>query len=75
MLLFNAASYNPFFTVLGLLLGAVAIGLGYGGVKLASSRSPSSSGRVINFIVSFLLLGGALVLLGLAGLCVAWVSG
>lgn len=73
MLLFSAASYNPFFTVLGLLLGAAGVGLGYGGIKLL--RSASGTSRVITSFVGLMVLGAGVFVLGLAALCVMWVAG
>jgi cytochrome c oxidase assembly factor CtaG len=77
ILLFNAASYNPFFTILGLLLGAVALGLGYGAVKIfrRTSGSQEAAGRVAGFISGLVLLGGAIFVLGLAAICAMWVAG
>ncbi len=77
VLLFNAASYNPFFTVLGLLLGAVALGLGYGAAKIfrRTSSSQEAAGRVAGFISGLVLLGGAIFVLGLAAICAMWVAG
>lgn len=73
MLLFNAASYNPFFTVLGLLLGAASIGLAYGGVKLMGSAN--GSGKVVTTLLGMLVLGSGVFVLGLAALCATWVAG
>jgi hypothetical protein len=77
VLLFNAASYNPFFTIFGLLLGAVSIGIGYGAVQLlnGTNASYSSGTRVVGFVAGLLLLGGAVLVLGLAALCAMWVVG
>ena len=77
VLLFNAATFNPFFTVFGLLLGAVAIGLAYGAVKIFKSTSASteSASRIVGGVSGLLLLGGALFVLGLAALCAMWVVG
>jgi len=76
VLLFNAASYNPFFTVFGLLLAAVSMGLGYGGVRIlaTTNASESSGSRVVGFVAGLLLLGGAVFVLGLAGFCALWVA-
>ena len=77
VLLFSAASFNPFFTIFGLLLGAVGIGVGYGAVKLlnGTNASHSSGTRVVGFVTGLLLLGGAVLVLGLAALCAMWVAG
>jgi hypothetical protein len=77
ILLFDAATYNPFFTLFGLLLGAVAIGLGYGATKIfkGSSAGKDSAGRIIGMVSGLVLLGGAVFVLGLAALCAMWVAG
>jgi hypothetical protein len=77
VLLFSAATFNPFFTVFGLLLGAVAIGLGYGAVKIfkGTSASTEAAGRVVGVVSGLFLLGGALFVLALAALCAMWVAG
>jgi hypothetical protein len=77
ILLFNAATFNPFFTILGLLLGAVAVGLGYGAAKIVkgTSAGKDSAGRIVGVVSGLVLLGGAIVVLGLAELCAMWVMG
>ncbi|MFD1874701.1 hypothetical protein [Hymenobacter bucti] len=77
VLLFNANTYNPFFTGLGLLLAAVAIGLGYGAVKLLGSvgADTNTGGKAFNFAAGIALVGGAAIVLGLAALCATWVAG
>jgi hypothetical protein len=77
VLLFNAASYNPLFTVLGLLLGAAGLGLGYGAAKIFKSTGASkeAAGRIAGFVSGLVLLGGAIFVLGLAAICAMWVAG
>jgi hypothetical protein len=77
VLLFSAATYNPFFTVLGLLLGAVAIGLGYGALRLLGSAGTSTNtgSRAFNFAAGIALVGGTIIVVGLAALCAMWVAG
>lgn len=77
VLLFDAATFNPLFTILGLLLGAAGLGLGYGAAKLfkRTSGSQEAAGRVAGFISGLVLLGGAIFVLGLAAICVMWVAG
>ena len=74
VLLFDAATFNPFFTALGLLLGAVGIGLAYGAVKLIkrTNASEESGSRVVGVVAGLVLLGGAAFVLGLAALCAMW---
>jgi len=75
--LFSATTYNPFFTVLGLLLGAAAIGLGYGAMKLLSNASASTDtgAKAFNFAAGIALVGGTAIVVGLAALCGMWVAG
>ncbi len=77
VLLFSAATYNPFFTVLGLLLGAVAIGLGYGALKLLGNAGASTDtgAKAFNFVAGIALVGGTVIVVGLAALCAMWVAG
>ena len=77
VLLFSSATYNPFFTVLGLLLGAVAIGLGYGAVKLLGNANASTNtgGKVFNFMAGIALVGSMVIVVGLVALCAMWVAG
>jgi hypothetical protein len=77
ILLFDARTFNPFFTVLGLLIGAAGIGIGYGAIKLLSSskQGENAGSRVISAVVGLVLLGGAIFVLGLAALCAMWVVG
>jgi len=76
VLLFNAASYNPFFTIFGLLLGAAGIGIGYGAVRIftTTNTSENSGSRVVGFVSGLLLLGCAVFVLALAALCAMWVA-
>jgi hypothetical protein len=77
VLLFSASTYNPFFTVLGLLIGVAGIGIGYGAIKLLSnSKTGENAGsRVVSAVTGLVLLGGAVFVLGLAALCAMWVVG
>ena len=77
LLLFDATAFNPFFTVFGLLLGAVGMAIGYGAVKVfkRSSASEESGSRVVGFVAGLVLLGGAAFVLWLAALCAMWVNG
>jgi hypothetical protein len=77
ILLFDARTFNPFFTVLGLLIGAAGIGIGYGAIKLLSSsrKGKDAGNRAVGAIVGLILLGGAVFVLGLAALCAMWVAG
>jgi hypothetical protein len=74
VLLFDAATFNPLFTALGLLLGAAGIGLAYGAVKLMkrTNASENSGSRVVGVVSGLVLLGGAAFVLGLAVLCAMW---
>ena len=77
VLLFDATTFNPLFTILGLLLGAVGLGLGCGATKIfkGTGASEEAAGRITGFISGLVLLGGAIFVLGLAALCVMWVAG
>jgi hypothetical protein len=77
VLLFDAATFNPFFSILGLLLGAAGLGLGYGAIKIVkgTGSSEQAAGRIAGFVSGLVLLGGAVFVLGLAAICVLWVAG
>ncbi len=77
VLLFNADSYNSLFVILGLLLGAAAAELGYRAVRILNGSSPgkSTNSRITDIVAGAVLLGVALFLLLLAGLCAMWVIG
>jgi len=77
VLLFDAATFNPFFSILGLLLGAAGLGLGYGAIKIVkgTGSSEQATSRIAGFVSGLVLLGGAVFVLGLAAICVLWVAG
>jgi hypothetical protein len=55
----------------------VAIGLGYGALKLLGNANASTNtgGKVFNFMAGIALVGSMVIVVGLMALCAMWVAG